>query len=329
MLRVVFTDRDLARIRVWGVPDPLWEITNSLDRLQTSEGRHEFGTWHRDTRETLDRVGFRAEVRRFLIPLLPRAAYFPDFLTPVEGRESLEAGLDAILRAPHDRVISEIDMLARLHKAPTWARDVASPRMRTELVDTLRRYHDLVIAPHEAHTQAAIDRDRAARGRTTLDGGVDALLGSFGPLMRWRPPVLEIDYPVTREIHLSGRGVTFVPSYFCWRYPVTLADPDLPPVLIYPIVTRIAHEQGLPGQTHAAVLIGATRAAVLAVTPRGMTTSETARAVGISAQTASHHLNVLRDSRLITSHRHRNTVLHVITELGMVLLTGEATSRRP
>jgi DNA-binding transcriptional ArsR family regulator len=322
VLRIVFTERDLAGVRVRGAPDPLWEITNSLDRLQTSEGRHEFGTWHRTTRETLDRAGFRAEVRRFLIPLLPRATYFPDFLTPAEGLEGFEAGLDAILRAPHDRVISEIETLARLHKAPSWAHEVAGHRLRTELVDTLRKYHDLVVAPHEAHIQAAIDRDRAVRGRTTLDGGVDALLGSFGPLMRWRPPVLELDYPVTREIQLSGRGLTLVPSYFCWRYPVTLADPGLPPVLIYPIVSRIAHEQGLPGSTHAAALIGATRTAVLHATRHGMTTSEIARAAGISAQTASHHLNVLRNSRLVISHRHRNTVLHVITPLGTVLLLG-------
>jgi DNA-binding transcriptional ArsR family regulator len=320
MLRIVFTERDMGRVRVARVPDPLWEITNSLDRLQTTEGRREFGTWHRDTREVLNKAGFREMVARFLIPLLPRAAYFPDFLTPTEGRESFEAGLDAILRTPHDRVIFEIETLARLHKAPSWAREVADHRMRKELVAALRKYHDLVITPHEDHIQATVDRDRALRGRTTLDGGVDALLGNFGPLMRWRPPVLELDYPVTREIHLGGRGLTLVPSYFCWRYPVTLADPDLPPVLIYPLVSTIANEHGLPGSTHAAALIGATRAAVLDATRHGMTTSEIARVAGISAQTASHHLNVLRCSKLITSHRHRNTVLHVITPLGTVLL---------
>ncbi|MCE7011090.1 helix-turn-helix domain-containing protein [Kibdelosporangium philippinense] len=322
MLRIVFTDRDLARVRVASVPDPLWEITNSLDRLQTTDGRHEFGQWHGNTVRTLAKADFRRTVARFLIPLLPRAAYFPDFLTPAEGRESFEAGLDSILRAPHDRVTFEIETLDRLHGAPSWARSVASNDMRKELVLALRKYHDLVIAPHESLIQPAVGRDRVARGRAMLDGGVDALLNSFGPLMRWRPPVLELDYPVTREIHLGGRGLTLVPSYFCWHRPVTLADPDLPPVLIYPLVNTIANEHGLPGNAHAAALIGPTRAAVLAATTYGMTTSEIARTAGISPQTTSHHLNVLRDSKLITSYRHRNTVLHVITPLGTILLAG-------
>jgi hypothetical protein len=53
MLRVIFTERDLSLVRVATAPDPLWEITNSLDRLQTRRGRWAFAQWLRSTRDAL------------------------------------------------------------------------------------------------------------------------------------------------------------------------------------------------------------------------------------------------------------------------------------
>ncbi|GAB3905498.1 winged helix-turn-helix domain-containing protein [Kibdelosporangium lantanae] len=319
MLRIVFTDRDLAAVRMATAPDPLWEITNSLDRLQTSQGRWAFAGWYQDTRAALTAGGFDRTVREMLVPLLPRAAYFPDFLTPAEARAGLDSGLEAILSTPAGRVTTEIRKLARVHGAPSWAPRVADRDTRTELVDALRAYYGLVIKPCEDTVQASVDRDRAVRARAMLDGGTDGLLDSFRPTMRWCPPVLEIDYPVSRTITLGGRGLLLVPSYFCWRYPVALADPDLPPALVYPLLTE--HRSGGPAPAPTAALLGATRAAVLRSTATGMSTSEIARVVGISPQTTSHHLNVLRDSNLITSHRQANTVLHVLTPLGAALLT--------
>ncbi|MGW0561714.1 hypothetical protein ACWDZ4_14150 [Streptomyces sp. NPDC003016] len=42
----------------------------------------------------------------------------------------------------------------------------------------------------------------------------------------WRPPVLEVDHPVGRDLQLEGRGLLLIPSYFCWRRPITLIDED-------------------------------------------------------------------------------------------------------
>ncbi|MFF4273396.1 hypothetical protein [Streptomyces sp. NPDC001536] len=58
----------------------------------------------------------------------------------------------------------------------------------------------------------------------------------LAPSIRWRPPVLELGkYPTECDIHLNGRGLLLIPSYFCRNTPVSLADPDLPPVLLYPL----------------------------------------------------------------------------------------------
>jgi DNA-binding transcriptional ArsR family regulator len=315
VLRVTFTDRDLARVRVAKAADPLWEITNSLHRLQTRSGRWAFAQWHRRTCDELVTSGFGRTVRSMLVPLLPRAAYFPDFLTPWQASDGLEAGLDAILDIPRTRVTREIQQLARMRRAPTWIHRVADGDMRQEVVDALRTYHQRVISPDDTAIRAAVDGDRAMRARAILEGGTEGLLESFRPTMRWRPPVLEVDYPFARDIALTGDGLLLVPSYFCWRYPVALADPDLPPVLIYPL---------LPGDPvcggSAATLMGSTRANVLRATTSGMTTGDIARMVGITDQTVSHHLNALRGSRLVTTLRNGSTVLHVRTPLGAAVL---------
>jgi hypothetical protein len=117
--------------------------------------------------------------------------------------------------------------------------------------------------------------------------------------MRWRSPVLEVRYPINRTIHLAGRGLRLIPSYFCWQNAITLADNDLSPILVYPVLRELPSPKD--GEVTAAALLGKTRAAVLRAT-------------------TSHHLTVLRDSGLISTHRHDKTVLHVLTPLGAALL---------
>ncbi|MBR7678841.1 helix-turn-helix transcriptional regulator, partial [Streptomyces daliensis] len=49
-------------------------------------------------------------------------------------------------------------------------------------------------------------------------------------------------------------------------------------------------------------------------------TGELARAIGVSASSASQHTTALRNTGLITSHRHGASVLHTLTPLGAALL---------
>lgn len=318
MLRVIFTEDDLSQVRVASTPDPLWEIANSLDRLQTRRGRWAYAPWYRAAAETLTEPVLRKMVTSLLLPLLPRAAYFPDFLTPPASLDGLEAGIDAVLATPSERVASELKTLALVHQAPSWAPRLADGELRADLGIALRTYHQKVIEPHHDLIEKELDNDRAARTRALTRGGVDRLLRSFQPLMRWRSPVLEVRYPISRTIRLEGRGLLLTPSYFCWHNAVTLADTQLsPPILIYPVLREL--DRGTPGKVPAAALLGSTRAAVLRATSAGLTTGEIAQQLGIGAPTASHHLTVLRDSGLIATHRAQK-VLHVLTPLGAALL---------
>ncbi|WP_052810069.1 ArsR/SmtB family transcription factor [Streptomonospora alba] len=140
---------------------------------------------------------------------------------------------------------------------------------------------------------------------------------------RWHGPVLEVAYPVPRDLVLAGRDLHLVPSYFCHRYPIAFYDPQLPPVLVYPAVhTAVPVAAAVDPRRRAALekLLGRTRAAVLAAIADGCTTTELSRCLDISPASASEHATVLRSAGLIRSHRERNTVRHRVTELGLRLL---------
>ncbi|MFE9648466.1 ArsR/SmtB family transcription factor [Streptomyces sp. NPDC006365] len=331
MLRIHFTDADLARLHVASRPDPLWEVFFSLLRFQRRQGLWSYADWHRTARADLHDKGLAPVVRNVLLPLYPRGTYFPDFLTPGEASEGLDAGLEAILGTPRRRVLRELSILDRVSGAPAWVLELADNGKRNEFVQMIRTYYDVAILPHSDHIQAHIDADRSARARALLDGGTDGLLAGLGPYMRWRRPTLEVDYAEDRDLYLQGRGLTLVPSYFCWGDPVSLADAGLPPVLAYPLrhaAPRTDEADAQQTRAPLSALLGATRAVILQATAVGATTGELARAAGVSAASATRHTAVLRDAGLLISRRHGPSVLHTLTPTGAALLRSSGQSHR-
>ncbi|MET7334413.1 winged helix-turn-helix domain-containing protein [Nonomuraea sp. NPDC005650] len=322
LLRIHFTADDLARTTVAAGADPLWETVLSRFRLQDRDKAPAFRPWERGLRESPGRLSRMASGLRWLTALAPEAPYFPDFLTPAAARDGLEAGLEALRATPSRRFRQELELLARYAPIPGWlgalAERPAAPM--SELATALADYHAAAIAPHRDLIEPAVEGDRAWRVGHLLNSGVEGLLGSMKPMMRWRSPVLEVDYSVDRELHLRGRGLTLVPSYFCRRVPVSLADPELPPVLIYPIDAGFRWTPAARVSGSVEALIGATRAAVLQAADGGATTSELARRAGVSLAAASRHAKVLREAGLIRSVRQGPAVLNLLTPLGSGLL---------
>ncbi|MGW1138976.1 helix-turn-helix domain-containing protein [Streptomyces zhihengii] len=332
MLRIHFSDADLGRTRLAARPDPLWEIAASLHRLQSRKGAWAFAGWGRMARQRLREKKLDRQVREVLLRLYPRAEYFPDFLTPAGALDGFDAGVEAILATPPRRILQEVTTLDRTVGAPPWVGRLVEPSARRELVGLLRAYHEAVVVPYEEVALAKLEAERAARCRGLLDGGVDGMLSGLGPMMRWRPPVLEVSYPTQaadRDLHLQGRGLTLVPSYFNWAEPVAFADPELPPVLWYSML----HEPPAagaddPGKPLTA-LLGRARAVALHAAAAGATTGEIARAAGVSASSASRHASALRDAGLVTTVRHGPAVLHTLTPVGASMLRAATARRRP
>ncbi|MFI6896216.1 ArsR/SmtB family transcription factor [Streptomyces sp. NPDC050256] len=333
MLRIHVSGWDLSKVRMATGPDALWETILSFHRLRDRRASTVFGKWRAEARPRLN-----GEVR-LLSAVVPPRGYFPDFLTPSrEGAEPMDftTGMEALRDTPPERLRAELAVLGA--QAAAGGRGAARQAVRPvaldalgegraeplgRLIGVLRAYHRAAVEPYWPHIQASVEADRALRGRALLDGGAEELLASLPPVIRWRAPVLEADYPVDRELHLDGRGLLLQPSFFCRGTPVVYRDPLLPPVLVYPVTHAAAPVFAEPGPWLGR-LLGNTRSTVLRVIGDGCTTSELARRAGVSLASASQHACVLREAGLVHTLRHGSSVLHTLTPLGGSLLRGGA-----
>lgn len=326
MLRIHFTPEDLTRVRVAQGPDFLWEITNSVQTLQRTDGEWVFGAWRRWARPRLP------ESRRLLAPLLPPRGYSPDFLTPTAGaRTTLRASVDTLLGTPRTRLRAELTRLAGSTRLPGWAASLAEgdTDALARLGEALHAYQAEALVPHWPYVRAALEADRALRTRHLMDGGTEALLAGLGPDVRWRPPVLEVTYPVEQRLRLDGRGLVLQPSFFCWPTPTTLADGGLPPVLVHPIhhtadwARPTAATGPTTGRGALGRLLGQTRADLLRATRAGCSTVEAARMLQVTHPAVSQHMNVLRAAGLTTTVRTAGRAFHFATAEGRALLAAE------
>ncbi|SIR39835.1 ArsR/SmtB family transcription factor [Micromonospora avicenniae] len=328
MLKIYFSGEDILRTRVAPAADPVWELVLSLHLLRGRSRDPMMAAWRRTVAGGLRRES-ASEQLHLLLALNPPRGYFPDFLTPYASVGGFEAGLDAVRSTPAQLLRRDLAVLAGENPLPPSASALArgEPEALRALTGSMERYRSVAISPYWGRIQAAVEADRVRRARAVLDGGVEGLLASLRPNMRWDSGVLEVrDYPDSRELHLDGRGLLLVPSFFCARTPVALLDPALPPVLAYPVdrlggLLPAGDEAGpVTGRETLAALIGRTRAAVLEASDDGLTTGEMARRLNISPAAASQHTAVLRNAGLLVSQRDRNTVLHTLTPLGRAVL---------
>lgn len=316
MLHIHFAPEDLTRVAIASSPDVLWEILLGLHAVQDQTDELPFNKWRRRTRGLLT-----ADLRP-LLEMAPPLGYSADFLTPTRGQSRLDEGLEAVRATSRTQLDSAFRELSRQQRKPLVVRasggsGSALPR---ELAAGLERFFAIALAPYWRQVTRDIEADRTQHIRTLGEHGVARMLETLHPDTRWRHPVLEVDGYVDQQLRLRGRGLILVPSFFCRRRPMVLKDPELPPVLIVPV----RHRTWLSAEGHAdpplADLLGRTRTTVLEMSVHGCSTTEVARAAGITAGSVSHHTKVLRESGLITTHRDGQAVCHQITDLGRTLL---------
>lgn len=303
--------------------DPLWEVVFSRLRLTEVDSGLMLQPWLRDVRRNGDRQVIMSGVRALSV-LAPLGPYFPDFLTPPEGALGLKSALEAIRSTPRQRLQDEFRRLEDVRPTPAWTRPLAGGdgEALLELTEAFARYHAAVIEPYGSVIEEAVETDRVHR--TGVPSGVEGVLRGMWPLMNWRPPVLEVQYACDRDLHLNGRGLRLVPSYFCRRTPVALADPGLPPTVVYPVHHDWTWQRQLASGRRQdgalAALLGTTRSAVLAAIGAGATTTDLADRLGASPSSISRHTTVLREAGLLTTERQGVSVLHRRTLLGSALL---------
>jgi DNA-binding transcriptional ArsR family regulator len=322
-LRIHFTDRDFRHVQLARSADPMWEAILGLHVLNTSPTRlpERLRPWRRRARERLRGSELRSACR-LLSDLAPAdAAYFPDFLTPTESEEGLAAALSTLRATPGARLARELREAARYRPLPSWTRRLAEGdrTMLGRVADAVHEFHARLIVPDWSEVEATIAADRAWR-LEALEDGMEGVLARLTPFV-WREPVLSAPYPVDQDLHLKGRGLRLVLSFFCHTRPIAIADPNLPPVVVCP-VRRRAEEPGIAARpsTALAALLGTGRARVLAALTATFTTGSVAARLSMPASTVSGHLKVLRDAGLVRSERTGTHVVHRLTAVGRQLL---------
>jgi DNA-binding transcriptional ArsR family regulator len=326
-VRIELTLPDLIRVGLAAAADPMGELAGSLQVLQRRDGGRTaasaaFNRWRHRVWQSLP------DSAAVLMWLCRPDAPIPEFLLPAAGRYELESGLAAVLKTDPVSLKSALRTAPVHRDLPPWAAALADgdPAGLPRLVQAMQDYHELALAPGWDVVSAQVDADLGMRTQLLLHGGVDALLTGLRPMVRWAPPVVEIDDRIPGTLPSEGTGLLLVPTYFSVCPALVPPSPGGTPRLHYPCVRQAAPPAGFgrgarraPG--HAlADLLGPTRAAALTVLAVGCSTSELAARLGVTPSAVSKHTTVLRRAGLITTHRERNTVLHSLTPLGSALL---------
>ncbi|ONI90395.1 hypothetical protein ALI144C_03010 [Actinosynnema sp. ALI-1.44] len=318
MLRIHFSPQDLARTRISPRPHPMWEALLSLYRLRRRDGEIVFDEWRGSVRPKVP------SSTRLLTTLVPQSGYAADFLTPMTENFCLAEGLEALRRTPKRRLRADLSVLGRDRRLPAWATTLADGRADAvgQIADAVDQYFTACLAPYWTHIRGRVDQEHARQAQLVAEGGFERLFADLHPSARWHYPVLCLSYPVDQDLHLGGRGLRLVPSFFCQGMPTTLLDGDLEPVLLYPIGHTVGWSTGDRTRPLAS-LLGRTRARVLeTIGERPCTTSEVARRTDTSLPTASQQASALRAAGLVASRQNGQSVLHSITSLGLALLAG-------
>ncbi|WP_328524329.1 hypothetical protein [Kribbella sp. NBC_00359] len=135
--RISFGCADLARTTIGREPDPLWEVLLGMHMLQTDDEPAVFGPWRQRTRARL------TPIERELLVLAPPLGYSPDFLTPAESADGLDAGLAAVAATPRRQLHAQLSRLAEQVRLPRWTRGLAAgePAVLTKVCRGLKHFH--------------------------------------------------------------------------------------------------------------------------------------------------------------------------------------------
>ncbi|MGW2231831.1 ArsR/SmtB family transcription factor [Streptomyces formicae] len=326
MKRIHFTAEDLARTRVATTIGVAAETFDTVRLLRSRGSSPAFRRWYVSVR---GRVGEQAGP---LAALTPHHGPLLDAMSLMGDTASVDEAVDHLMAAPRALLRVELENIDVPPGARSWAAALmdGDRDARLQVATALRACHGVTVAPYWSRVRSHLSEVRAGYVGTMAEGGVERLLTTLcEPLVRWRPPVLEVAHARDADIHLRGRGLVIAPTVFSTRQVELLyppLDPDRAPTLAVPTLDGASLDTALwegDGELTAPSLedlLGRTRAAVLSAAVDGCGTTELARRLNISPATASHHAAALRNARLVTSRREGKTVLHTATSLGIALL---------
>jgi biotin operon repressor len=319
MIRLEFTPADLAGVRF--AHSPMAEVLASIVALTKPEQFWMYASWRAQVRPVLA----ASRLDTLMAVLTGPNGWMPDFLTPVPpvARPLLRDELATIAATPLDQVAYEVAYAWRgiTDPPPTIARFGPDPAgALAVLLRELRQYFDLAIAPYWPRLRAAAESEIAQRARAATEHGPRALVAALHPTLTWDETALSVGYGDTiTDFAMDGHDLALLPSGFAGPKVFALTEARQGRALWYPPRGYGAlWDRTSPARPAAALaaLLGPTRAAVLTLLEVPHSTGEVAKALGLAAATASHHLTTLRDAGLIAGSRVGRRLEYLRTGLG-------------
>jgi DNA-binding transcriptional ArsR family regulator len=233
--------------------------------------------------------------------------------------------LERVAQTSQDRV--RADMLAVHQYWPYASQEMATfvenpHRMLAMLVDALKDWHAVAIAPHWSKIRALLEADVAFRAAVLAAGGARHLLEAIDPKLTWSGDQLLADNGLDWSLSIRGRGLVLTPGVFLGRDVLWNVHDDPPPAASYPVRAVATLWEGrfsVDGSGLAKVL-GSTRARLLSLVISPCTTTDLGHRTALSLGAVSQHLTALLAAGLVVRSRTGRQVFYRATDVGIALL---------
>src|SRR5215207_3724367 len=330
MITIPLSTEDLTKVRL--APSPLWETVTSFGVLLHQGHDMVHAPWANRARRVLPGTDLSALVAAMCV-----AGRCPVFLTPPPDASvvGFEEDLERVRTTPPEVVHDEVEVFVRVEKeqfgslAPEKARLLEIYLREPEgslkrLVDTLRRYHDLALAPYWPRVHEHLEGDTLKRGQALALGGVEALLSNLHPKASYSGGVLTLDKTYEALMEPAGRGITLVPCVFAWPRVEVLVQPGYKPTLAYGprgVANLRSSSSSVPNGTALEAAVSTVRASILKnLLSVPLTTTGLAHQLHLSPAAISAHLSRLKAAELVEPHRSGRKVFYRLSYAGESLL---------
>lgn len=304
----------------------LSETVSALQQLAGTAPRAENLRWLRWAQDELAREPL--ELSRTWPLVVTGRHSWPSFLVPapVNTGGSIDDDLAALRRTTARQVRASLGRVFGTDLPEPVAELAARPAAGLRAVaDELRAAHDRLVAPHWSRIRAVLDADVAYRARRLAAGGVERLFADLHPELRWsdgRLRVADPKYPHEEPATLGPGGLVLLPVVLGPPHVLVKRRTTTQTTVRYPARgVGALWTVGPRAPAGSAVrLLGRARAELLTALRSPATTTELARALGVTPSAVSQHLGVLRASGLVAGERAGRAVVYLTTPLGAALL---------
>lgn len=330
MLRFEAAAEDLLRSRF--ALSPAFELTNLLWALERRTQRLP-GTWAARLLPTFERLRRETDLDAAIALYTPH--FGADFVAmPPKGLTQSWADDLAVIRAtPQEQAHTEIAQV--LAAGPIRSARVREVLRAPDVVERIaaaldQAWHEL-LAPDWPQLRAICERDVVHRVGVIGQHGWEAAIHELHSSVRWHAGGIEVrSVKVGNTVKLGGEGLLLIPSVFAWPNVSAHLQAPWPKTLIYPARSTAALWEAPHTAPNAlGALLGHSRARLLIALHTPASTSQLARALGMTTGAVGDHLAVLRNAGLLSRARSGRSVLYRRTSLADVLVSSAEIRSEP